>query len=80
MKNDPLKLDLNRKKIIIDKFKDYMMEEMDEEIGDLKADLFLEFIKNNIGKDYYNKGVADSKKFLLKRMEDFEIDMDQIFI
>jgi uncharacterized protein (DUF2164 family) len=41
MKNDPLKLDLNRKKIIIDKFKDYMMEEMDEEIGDLNIHMSL---------------------------------------
>ena len=80
MIKDPLELNFDQKKVLVERIKDYIREEMDEEIGDLKADLFLGFVISNIGKEYYNKGIYDAKNFFFKRMEDLEIDIDQILI
>lgn len=80
MKNSPLKLDHDKKIAVLEKIKEYVSEEMDQDIGDLKAEFLLDFIQENLGKEYYNKGVLDTKKFIFQKMEDLEIDTDQILI
>ena len=80
MKKDPLELELHIKTEIIAKIKTYFLEEMDEEIGDLKAELVLDFIKENMGKLYYNMGVSDLKKYLFQKMDDLSVDMDQLLL
>jgi uncharacterized protein (DUF2164 family) len=37
----------------------YFLDELDIEIGDLQADLFIEFLNTQIGREYYNLGVRD---------------------
>jgi uncharacterized protein (DUF2164 family) len=50
--------------------KKYVEENFDVEIGDLQADIFLNFISENLAKYYYNKGLADAQAFLFEKMED----------
>jgi uncharacterized protein (DUF2164 family) len=80
MKRSPLDLNPDKRKLVLEKIKAYVSEDMDQDIGDLKAELFLYFIKDTCGKEYYNKGISDAKKYLFGKMEDLEIDMDQIFL
>lgn len=54
--------------------KRYFHKEHDQQLGDLKAKLFLDFISNSLGRYYYNQGVADAQKYMGDKVEDlFEL-------
>lgn len=50
--------------------REYCAEHMDEEIGDLKADLLLEFILTELGPTIYNQAIADARAFFEERAGD----------
>lgn len=50
----------------------YFAEELELDIGDLKARLVLEFFLKEIGASVYNKGVADAQTFLRDKLADVE--------
>lgn len=50
--------------------KDYFLKERDEEIGDLAAGFFLDFIIEKLSTDFYNQGVQDSYNFINDRIVD----------
>ncbi len=43
---------------------------MDEEIGDLKAGLLLDFILSELGPAVYNQGLADAQAYFEERSQD----------
>ncbi|MDC7223887.1 MAG: DUF2164 family protein [Spirochaetales bacterium] len=71
-------MDKERMGIVTEKLISYIDDEWEQEIGLLKAELLLDFLLETMGAEIYNKGVADSRAFLLKKMEDLELDMDQL--
>jgi uncharacterized protein (DUF2164 family) len=48
----------------------YFAIERDEDIGELSAELFLDFITEKIGPVFYNQGVRDAQAFLSEKLED----------
>jgi uncharacterized protein (DUF2164 family) len=52
--------------------KRYFAESMDDEIGDLKASLLLEFFVREIGPTIYNRAVVDAQT----RLQDAVMDLD----
>ncbi|MFN8062328.1 MAG: DUF2164 domain-containing protein [Vicinamibacterales bacterium] len=52
--------------------KRYFAETLDEEIGDLKAGLFLDFVLKEIGPSLYNKAIADAQAYFAGRVADLE--------
>jgi uncharacterized protein (DUF2164 family) len=40
--------------------KKYFADELEVEVGDLQVDLFIQFLNDQIGKEYYNLGVKDA--------------------
>lgn len=52
--------------------KRYAAEHLDEEMGDLKAGLFLDYCLQEIGPAVYNQAIADAQKYLQGRVEDLE--------
>ena len=50
----------------------YAAENLDEEIGDLKAGLFLEFCLKEIGPSIYNQAIADAQSFFTDRVADLD--------
>jgi uncharacterized protein (DUF2164 family) len=50
----------------------YCAAEMDEEIGDLKAGLLLDYILHEIGPSIYNGAIADAQTYLRDRVADLE--------
>jgi uncharacterized protein (DUF2164 family) len=52
--------------------KQYFVEQHDEEIGDLKAEMFLDFCLKEIAPSVYNKAVADAQAFMAGRVADLE--------
>jgi len=50
----------------------YFAEELDQDIGDLKARLMLEFILKEIGPSIYNGAIADAQVFFRDRVADLD--------
>ncbi len=50
----------------------YCAEELDHELGELPARLFLQFIVKEIGPSIYNAAIADAQAYLTERVADLE--------
>jgi uncharacterized protein (DUF2164 family) len=50
--------------------KQYFAANMDEEIGDLKAGLLLDFVLSELGPSVYNQAIADARAFFEERTSD----------
>lgn len=62
------------KKVLIADIKDFFRSEFDEELGDLRADIILDFILQKAGPVIYNKGVNDARKWFREKFEDLDAD------
>ena len=60
------------KKQAVASLRRYFAAEMDQEIGDLKAGLLLDFILQVIGPSIYNGAIADAQTYLRDRVADLE--------
>jgi uncharacterized protein (DUF2164 family) len=50
----------------------YFNEELDQDIGDLKAGMMLDFFLKEIGPSVHNAAIADAQAFLRDRLADLE--------
>lgn len=50
----------------------YFAEELDQDIGDLKAGLLLDFIAKEIGPSIYNGAIGDAQTYLRDRVADLD--------
>ena len=50
----------------------YAAESLDDEIGDLQARLFLDFVLKEIGPSIYNRAIGDAQAFIRDRAADLE--------
>lgn len=48
----------------------YVADNLDEEIGELKAGLLLDFILTELGPTIYNQAIADARAFFEERAAD----------
>lgn len=72
MKNDnSVKVTRQRRDEMVSEIRNYFSKEREEEIGDLAADLILDFILEKIAPEIYNQGVFDAHKY----MEDAVADL-----
>lgn len=67
-----IKLSQKAKKHSIESIKCFFKEEMDEEIGDLKASLFLDFCLQEICPSVYNKAIIEARSFMEDKLSDLE--------
>ena len=70
MKN--IELSHDARKQAVTSLRRYFAAEMDEEIGDLKAGLLLDYILAEIGPSIYNGAIADAQTYLRDRVADLE--------
>ena len=52
--------------------KRYFAEQLDEEIGDLKAGLLLGYVLEELGQTIYNRAIADARSFFEERAADLD--------
>lgn len=50
----------------------YFAENLDEDIGDLKAGLLLDYVLAEIGPTIYNQALADARQFFEERAADLD--------
>ena len=54
--------------------KKFLSEQLDEDAGDLKATLFLDFCLQEIAPSVYNRAVADVQERMQARIQDLDIE------
>ncbi|ACA45720.1 DUF2164 domain-containing protein [Clostridium botulinum] len=69
-KKNVIKVDKQKKKVMIDSIKEYFYNEREEELGDLAAGMILDFFLEELATEIYNKGVYDAYEYSLERIED----------
>ncbi len=69
-----MKINLNKdvEQTLITSIRRYLSENMDNEIGDLQASLFLQYCLKEIGPYVYNSAVADAQRHLQARVADLD--------
>lgn len=73
-KENKINISNDKKKIFIADIKDFFLQELEQEIGDLKADIILDFILEKIGPEIYNTAINDSRKWFRGKFEDVDAD------
>ena len=59
-----VKLEKDTHAYLIGSIKRFFVEELDEDIGDLKAERVLEFCIKEIGPSVYNQAIADARAYI----------------
>jgi uncharacterized protein (DUF2164 family) len=71
MRNEnTIKITREKRDEMITALKNYFLNERNEEIGDLRAGLMLDFIREELAPEFYNQGVSDSYTFMQDTIED----------
>lgn len=71
-------LSKEQKAEVINEIQRFFLEERGEEIGELAAETFFYFIKENIGAYFYNKGIEDSKTIVEQKIFSVEEDLEAL--
>lgn len=68
----PIELPDETARLLRASIKRYFAENLDQDIGDLKADLLLDFAVREIGPSVYNQAIADAQAYFQGRVADLE--------
>jgi len=67
-----IKLSEVRKKQIIEEVQSYFNNEHDESIGDLKAEIIVDFFIQKLGPKIYNQAIEEANAFIQEKLIDLE--------
>jgi uncharacterized protein (DUF2164 family) len=70
----PIKLAKESEAFLVGSLKRYAAEELDLQLGDLKAKLLLAYVLKEIGPTVYNQAVADVQAVLQEKVADLGVD------
>lgn len=70
-----IKLPREQKEALVKRVQTYFYEERSEEIGDLSAELLLDYMIKEIGPVIYNQAIRDAVKTVSDRMVSLEEDL-----
>ena len=69
-KESPVNLTKERKAAMIAEIRQYFSKERDEELGDLAAEMILDFITEKLAPEFYNQGVDNAYRYMKEATED----------
>lgn len=64
-----------KKKALVAAIKQYFLQERGEEIGDLAAGFFLDFVLEEIGPSIYNQAIKDAQASLQRTVADLDVNL-----
>ena len=67
-----LRLSDDRRAILVRELQAHFHDQHGETIGDLKADLMIDFFLEHLGPRVYNQAIADARQFVQERIDDLE--------
>lgn len=73
-----IRMEREQKKQILKRIQQYFLDERGEEIGDLAAELFFDFIAKEIGPFFYNQAVSDVQALLAQRFACIDENVEAI--
>lgn len=65
-----IKLDSQTEEYLLGSIRRFFLEELEEDIGDLKARLVLEFFTREVGPSVYNQAIADAQESMERAVAD----------
>jgi len=76
-----IKLQKDAEKYLVGSIKRFFVEELDADIGDLKAARVLEYLVREIGPSIYNQAIADAQTYIQEKAAElpgsrFEAEFD----
>ncbi|MEZ4650187.1 MAG: DUF2164 domain-containing protein [Candidatus Eisenbacteria bacterium] len=72
-----IKLDKERKDRLVREIRSYLADNHDEDVGDLKATLLLDFFLERLGPTIYNQALRHAQAFFQEKAIDLEIELGQ---
>ena len=66
----PIEFSKDERAAATGKLRDYFARELDHELGQLPAEMLLDFIGKEIGGAFYNRGVRDAQQLVQQKAED----------
>ena len=66
----PIELSKDKRDAMIKKIQVFFMEERSEDLGDLAALLVLDFIVDQLGREFYNQGIDDAISYMTDKVDD----------
>ena len=69
-----IKLEEDRKELMLHSIKGFYADSFDEELSDFKALKILEFFVSELGPPVYNQAIRDARAFVQEKLEDLEGD------
>lgn len=55
--------------LLVERLQNYFREEMDQDLGRFPAEFLLDFIIEDLGPYFYNRGLYDARAVLMKQMD-----------
>lgn len=71
----PIKLPRERKEEMIARLQSYYESERSETIGNLEAELLIDYILSEFGPILYNQAISDVRTFMSKKAEQIEDEL-----
>jgi len=68
----PIDISRERRQEMVASIQRWFADEMDQDFGELKARLVLDFFLEEIGPEIYNGAIADAQAWFRDRVEDLE--------
>ncbi|HET6351838.1 MAG TPA: DUF2164 domain-containing protein [Coriobacteriia bacterium] len=65
-----IKLSPDTEQYLLESIKRFFLEELEEDIGDLKARTVLEFCAREVGPSVYNQAIADAQAYIERAVSD----------
>ncbi|HCV70975.1 DUF2164 domain-containing protein [Rhizobium rhizogenes] len=62
--------------VLATRVREYLARETETEIGLLQAEIFVDFLAEEVGYVFYNQGLKDAHAAILRRLEDAAGDID----
>ena len=66
----PIEFSKDERAAATGKLRDYFARELDQELGQLPAEMLLDFIGKEIGGAFYTRGVRDAQQLVQQKAED----------
>ena len=73
-----IELPKETEKKLIASIKRYFAEEMEDEIGDLKAKLLLDYCLKEIGPSIYNQAIVDAQVYMQDKVTDLDVSIYEL--
>lgn len=55
---------------IVGRIQDYFRTELDQDIGNIPAEMLLRFFTEQVGAFYYNRGLNDAQQVFMSKLDD----------